>query len=89
MEEASDNLLSVLVYSLHFKLLEKVKKYVKFRLTSNQDLLHAPSGTTDDNSGICRIKWITDARDSPNFNNLETNLYFVLITTEGIFNFSF
>ena len=29
-------------------------------------MLHARSGITDGDSGICRIKWKTDARDSPN-----------------------
>ena len=41
-------------------------KCVKFRSTPNQDLLHTRSGITDGDSGICRIKWRTDARDSTN-----------------------
>ena len=51
---------------LAFQAIRKSKKYVKFRSIPNQDLLHARSGSTDDDSGICRIKWRTDARDSPN-----------------------
>ena len=51
---------------LAFQAIRKSKKYVKFRLTPNQDLLHARSCFTDGDSGICRIKWTTDARDSPN-----------------------
>ena len=53
MEGAEDNLLLVLVCSLHFKLLGKVKKNVKFRLTTNQDLFHARSSIKDRDSGIC------------------------------------
>ena len=51
---------------LAFQSIRKSKKYVNFRLTPSQDLLHARSGITDDDSGICRIKWRTDARDSTN-----------------------
>ena len=49
-----------------FQAIRKSEKYVKFRLTPNQDTLHARSGITDGDSGICRIKWRTDVRDSPN-----------------------
>ena len=38
-----------------FQATRKSYKYVKFRLTPNQDLLHARSGITDGDSGICRI----------------------------------
>ena len=51
---------------LAFQAIRKCYKYVKFRLTPNQDLLYARSGITDGDSGICRIKWRTDARDSRN-----------------------
>ena len=51
---------------LAFQAIIKSQKYVKFRLTPNQDLLHARSVITDGDSSICRIKWRTDARDSPN-----------------------
>ena len=67
-----------------FQAIRKSLKYVKFRLTPNQDLLHTCSGITDGDSGI----W---ARDSQNLtlDQLETNLYFVLITIKGILNISF
>ena len=51
---------------LAFQASRKTEKYVKFRLTTNQDLFHARSSIRDGDSGICRIKWRTDARDSPN-----------------------
>ena len=41
-------------------------KYVKFRLMANQDLFLGRSSIRDGDSGTCRIKWRTDARDSPN-----------------------
>ena len=44
----------------------KSQKYVKHRLTPNQGLLHACPGITDSDSGICQLKWRTDARNSPN-----------------------
>ena len=49
---------------LAFQAIRKSLKYVKFRL--NQDLLHARTGITVGDSGVCRIKWRTDATDSPN-----------------------
>ena len=48
---------------LAFQAIRKRKKYVKLRLTPNQDLLHARFGITDGDSGICQIKCRTDARD--------------------------
>ena len=51
---------------LVFQTIRKSYKYVKFRLTPNQDLMHARSGITDGDSGICRIKLRTDAKESPN-----------------------
>ena len=51
---------------LAFQAIRKSLKYVKFGLTPNQDLLHARSGIVDGDCGICRIKWKTDAKDSPN-----------------------
>ena len=47
---------------LAFQAIRKSYKYVKLRLTPNQDLLHARSGIMDGDSGICRIKWRTYAR---------------------------
>ena len=51
---------------LAFEAIRKSEQYVKFRLAQSQDLLHAHSVIMDGDSGICRIKWRTDARDSPN-----------------------
>ena len=51
---------------LAFQAIRKSLKYDKSVLTPNQDLLHARSGIRDGASGICRIKWRTHARDSPN-----------------------
>ena len=47
---------------LGFQAIRNSEKYVKFRLTTNQ----ARSSIRDGDSGICRIKWRTDVRDSPN-----------------------
>ena len=38
---------------LAFKAIRKSLKYVKFRLTTNQDLFHARSSIRDGDSGIC------------------------------------
>ena len=57
---------SVLACSLCFKLLEKVKKKVKFNLITNQYLFRTRSRIKDGESGISRIKSRTDARNSPN-----------------------
>ena len=38
---------------LSFQAINKILKYVKFRLTTNQDLFHARSGIRDGDSGIC------------------------------------
>ena len=52
---------------LAFQAIREILKYFKFRLTPNQDsVLHTRSGITDGDSGIYRIKWRTDARDSAN-----------------------
>ena len=50
-----------------FLVLQTVGKSLNFelKLTPNQDLCHARSIIKDGESGICRIKWRTDARDSP------------------------
>ena len=49
-------LIIVVSLFLAFQAIRKSQKYVKFRSTPNQDLLHARSGITDGDSGICRIK---------------------------------
>ena len=56
----------VIGVSLFLVFLAIRKSYVKFRLTPDQDLLHARSSIKESDSGICLIKWKTDARDSPN-----------------------
>ena len=38
---------------LAFQASRKSSKYVKFRLTPNEDLFHARSSNRDDDSGIC------------------------------------
>ena len=60
---------------LAFQAIRKNKIFDIFILTPNQDLLHARSGIRDGASGICRIKWRTDARDSPNFFRIESLFY--------------
>ena len=56
----------MLVCSLHFKLPGKVKNILNSDQHQNQGLFHARSSIRDDDSGICWIKWRTNARDSPN-----------------------
>ena len=48
---------------LAFQAITTNLNYVKFRLTTNQDLFHVRSSIRDGDYGICQIKWRTDARD--------------------------
>ena len=46
-------------FFLAFQAIRTSKKYIKFRLTTNQNLFHARSSIRDGDYDICQIKYVT------------------------------